>query len=305
MKAAISPRDLELLSAYLDQQLKPAEHARLQARLQTEPELAASLEGLRTTRQMLRSLPRLRAPRHFTLTPAMAGKKPSQPVFLPGLRLASVLAAVLLVFVLAGDYIGFLAPSGVQSLAAPASGEEVAMQYIEAAEVEVDATTQVELLAGAEEAPLALEAPPDYNIAETSQAGEESVALAQPPETTPAPAATDTARAAEDIVPPTEETFSITGENFAPPPTAALPPIPTFTPMATIPPTATIPLPPSAVPIPSHSPEEIPAPWVEAQPPIETPNQAQQTLTLIEAALAGVAILTGLAAIFLRRGPGK
>lgn len=296
MKAAVSPRDLELLSAYLDQQLKPTEYARLQARLKTEAELAAALNDLRTTRRMLRSLPIQRAPHNFTLTPAMAGVKPAQPTFLPALRLASVLAAVLLVFVLAGDHLGFLARSGVQSLAMPAPGEEVAMQYADAMEAE------------AAEAPLALGAPPESQTpesktVETREAGEEPVALALPSEPTPAP--TDTARAVENTTPPTEETFSITGEEPLPQPTATLPPIPTFTPTASLPPTETPPPPPSAVPIPSRTPVETSAHWEETQPLIETPNPAQQTLTIIETTLAVVAILTGLAAIFLRRGPGK
>lgn len=50
-------RDAKNLSALLDQQLNPAESARLQKRLQTEAELRDVYEDLRQTRSALRRLP--------------------------------------------------------------------------------------------------------------------------------------------------------------------------------------------------------------------------------------------------------
>lgn len=101
-------RDVEKLSAYLDGQLKPSEKARLESRLQTDPELASILKELRQTRGLLRQLPQRRAPRNFTLTPKMVGQKPPLPRTYPVFRFATVLATLLLFFTFATN---FLAPS--------------------------------------------------------------------------------------------------------------------------------------------------------------------------------------------------
>lgn len=67
----LSSRDLELLSAYLDRQLNSVEQRRLEERMRLNPGLQNAFDELRRTRAMLRSLPKVRAPRNFTLTPAM------------------------------------------------------------------------------------------------------------------------------------------------------------------------------------------------------------------------------------------
>ncbi len=75
MTTQITPRDWETLSAYLDDQLSAPERHELENRLGKNPELSQGLEELRSTRMILRSLPKLRAPRNFTLTPSMAGQR--------------------------------------------------------------------------------------------------------------------------------------------------------------------------------------------------------------------------------------
>jgi len=108
-------RDVEKLSAYLDGQLKPSEVARLESRIQTEPQLASILQDLRQTRSLLRQLPQRRAPRNFTLTPKMVGQKPPLPRTYPVFRLATVLATLLLFFTFATN---FMAPR-LDRVAAP------------------------------------------------------------------------------------------------------------------------------------------------------------------------------------------
>lgn len=90
-------RELELLSAYLDDELRVTQRQALEARLLHEPELQEQLENLHQTKVMVGYLPRLRAPRHYTLTPEMVTVRPQkkQPFF-GTLRLASALAAFLL-----------------------------------------------------------------------------------------------------------------------------------------------------------------------------------------------------------------
>ncbi len=67
----LSPEDMMALSAYLDGALDPPERSSLERRLVTEPLLRAELESLRDTVNLVKSLPRLKAPRDFSLTPAM------------------------------------------------------------------------------------------------------------------------------------------------------------------------------------------------------------------------------------------
>lgn len=67
----LSPEDMMVLSAYLDGALDPPARSSLERRLVTEPLLHAELESLRDTVSLVKSLPRLKAPRDFSLTPAM------------------------------------------------------------------------------------------------------------------------------------------------------------------------------------------------------------------------------------------
>src|ERR1041385_4135149 len=99
--------DIELLSSYLDGQLKPSDSARLEARLSSDPNLRAVLNDLRSARGLLRQLPLRKAPRNFTLTPKMVGKNPPLPRTYPAFRFVSALATILLFFTLG---LNFLAP---------------------------------------------------------------------------------------------------------------------------------------------------------------------------------------------------
>ncbi len=70
-----SEPDLELLSAYVDGELTGRERAEVEQRLTHDPELRAALADLRQTVALVRSLPPLKAPRNFTLNPALYGRK--------------------------------------------------------------------------------------------------------------------------------------------------------------------------------------------------------------------------------------
>jgi anti-sigma factor RsiW len=110
-------RDIELLSSYLDGQLKPSETTRLEARLSSDPDLRAVLDDLRSTRGLLRRLPMRKAPRNFTLTPKMVGKNPPLPRTYPAFRFVTALASLLLFFTVG---LNFLAPQMASQ--APAFG---------------------------------------------------------------------------------------------------------------------------------------------------------------------------------------
>lgn len=91
-------RDLELLSAYLDGELKSSDSMRLESRLKTDPELVSVLSDLRAARTLLRKLPSRKAPRNFTLTRKMVGQNPPLPRTYPAFRLATVVATLLFFF---------------------------------------------------------------------------------------------------------------------------------------------------------------------------------------------------------------
>ncbi len=106
----MNPRDLELLSAYLDGQLNPSDSARLESRLASDESLRAALDNLRSTRSLLRQLPSRRAPRNFTLTPQMAGIKPPTPRVVPVFRFATAIATFLFIITFVINGLIFIMP---------------------------------------------------------------------------------------------------------------------------------------------------------------------------------------------------
>jgi hypothetical protein len=142
MKPQLSHRDYEQISAYLDGGLKPKERARVEARLQSNDALQAALQEIRKTRSLLRSLPRMRSPRNFTLTPAMVGKPVTRLGLYPRsyytLRLSAVLSSVLLVCVLIGDFLtSELRPAMMSTMSsAPVQAELTALPAATQAMVE-------------------------------------------------------------------------------------------------------------------------------------------------------------------------
>jgi hypothetical protein len=104
MNRDISSQVIQMLSEYLDGTLSTKERIQIEERLRSAPELQKELEELRRTRILLRHLPQKRAPRNFFITPAMLPQKPARQLF-PIFRLASALAAILMVLVFAGDFL--------------------------------------------------------------------------------------------------------------------------------------------------------------------------------------------------------
>lgn len=154
----VSDRDLELLSIYLDGQMNQAEQARLEARLQKDPDLQTAYEQLHRTRLVLRSLPRMRAPRNYTLSPSQVPSRTVMPRSYPVLRLVTALASFLLIFALFGDFFIFRAADQVsltaeRAVQAPAAAVEAPpLAAQEAAPTQAAAEMQaLEAPAGTEE----------------------------------------------------------------------------------------------------------------------------------------------------------
>lgn len=167
----MNQRDVELLSAYLDGQLKPSDSARLEARLRSDLELVSVMDDLRAARNLLRRLPQRRAPRNFTLTPKMVGQNPPMPRAYPLFRFATTIATLLLFFTFG---LNFLAPQmNVAPIGSGGGGVDLFSEQAPAAAESSIAT----------EAPAATEAP-----------------FASMPQATVLPTLEDAARAAETEV---------------------------------------------------------------------------------------------------------
>lgn len=131
----LSNKEWQLLSAFLDDQLKEKEKRQVEELLRIEPGAQSAMEGLRRTRILLKALPLRKASRNFTLSPESV-KKIIIPTFTGILRYSSALAALLLVAVLAFDFLSLSAPLAVSRTAEDASPEMMAMEAPAAKESE-------------------------------------------------------------------------------------------------------------------------------------------------------------------------
>jgi hypothetical protein len=108
-------RDLELLSAYLDDELSASERQKLERRLAADSGLRRTLAGLRRVQTTLADLPRVKPPRTFTLKPEMVGQARRAPSrLIPILNYATTIAAILFAVVIGSEL-----ATGFQPLAAP------------------------------------------------------------------------------------------------------------------------------------------------------------------------------------------
>lgn len=167
-------RDLELLSAYLDNQLSVAERVSLDRRLQSDPALQAELEDLRATTAALRALEPVRPPRSFTLDPATAPRPRRIFPFAFVMQMGSGLAGLALVLLATVQLLGTglvpAAPSAPASQptaaaameAAPAPGAEMRIAEATAAPAATEApASAAQALPAATAAPAASEAQSD------------------------------------------------------------------------------------------------------------------------------------------------
>jgi anti-sigma factor RsiW len=182
--------DIELLSAYLDNQLTVAERVALDKRLAADGVLRNELEELRTTRAVLRDLPAVTPPRSFTLDPATVKQRRS---FLPwrwSLQLGGGLAGLALVLVFSLQFL--FSTGGRAYLSAPANESVASRQAAATAPLMVEPT--IAAASGGAAAPEAA-AP----VAEATSPPESAAAMMAPaaPTSAPAPAAAPESAAQE------------------------------------------------------------------------------------------------------------
>ena len=104
MRKKLSSRELHLLSAYLDGELSNKDQKRVGRLLSDHPAAISSLEKLRQAKSVIKLLPIHKVPRNFTIS-AEEVRRSSIPNLAGVLRYASAVSAVLLVVVLAFDFL--------------------------------------------------------------------------------------------------------------------------------------------------------------------------------------------------------
>ena len=157
----------EAITAYLDDALSPREKNRFDAELKLDPALQSEVEAQRQIKQLLSGMPRLRAPRNFTLDPAVYGKpEPALAARLyPRLRTATLVASLLFAISLTlnfwpgGPGADLAATPALESVAVlmeePAAEEAAAEPAAAEAEMAVMEDVAVESMVVEEEAPAA------------------------------------------------------------------------------------------------------------------------------------------------------
>ncbi len=177
MNNRISSRDWERLSAYLDGELSSGKRARLERRLARDADLQRALDDLRQMRQVLRSLPVVRARRNFTLTPdiAAAPRRSLAAVLYPAVSFVAAAASLLFIVLLFRDVTGMRQPMMVAAPPVESLAEEVApraeeeMAAPEAALDAAEAPQEKALPAEGESLPVATQAPPALDVSPTAQ----------------------------------------------------------------------------------------------------------------------------------------
>jgi hypothetical protein len=164
------------------------------------------LDDLRAARGLLRQLPMRKAPRNFTLTPKMVGKKSPLPRSYPAFRFVTALASLMLFFTLG---LNFVVPQMASQSPEFGYGGGGAPD-----------------LYPAQEAPAAESAPATEAPAAEAAAEEPSILMAPAPTQTISPAADSTARELDTP----DEKQGVTNETDAmeqpPAPSPVQPPVP-------------------------------------------------------------------------------
>jgi hypothetical protein len=266
---SVSDRDFEALSAYLDGELAGKALARMEARLQTNQELQDAYEQLQRTRTVIRSLPKMRAPRNYLLTPEMAGISQKPPRAFPVLRLASILATFILVLVFMGDI--FVLPDLVMS----------PPETIQLAEIAVEKAIQPTMEADIVESQLP-EAPMEAPMEADMEADMEDRAILEGE----APlAAAEAPPAAEAIIAPEEEAAEEAETKYAAPVEELANELGGLAERAEEP----------------QLEIETPEPEPQIDPDVPTGIDLRAVIRLTELALIVIALSTGLTAFYLYR----
>jgi len=125
-KIQISPSEWQLLSAYLDDQVSSDERIQVERKLESDDAFRQAMLSMQKTRLVLRSMPRRKVPRNFTLTPDMVPARRTFQLF-PLLRFSSAFAAIAAVVLFAVQLLPGMLNASSQ-MAAPAAVDVTAAE---------------------------------------------------------------------------------------------------------------------------------------------------------------------------------
>lgn len=161
MADRLSPRDFQTLSEYLDNQLPSSKRSALEERISKSSELSQALNDLRLVKRVLRTQGFTKAPHNLLLSPSQVRQKSPPIISFPVLRLATVLASLLLVFFVIGD---LFATTSMMSTQTPVGALDEVMPMEAALPVEVEEAMERPVEEAVIEAPAAQEAPTDADL---------------------------------------------------------------------------------------------------------------------------------------------
>jgi hypothetical protein len=124
--------DIELLSAYIDDEVTPAEASQVEHHLQVCRDCAEELESLRWTVHLLREVPPIPVPRSFAIRPIDIQPEPAPQRFrwpdwlFNSLQWATVVTAILTVLVFSVDFLGRSQPASAPTSTLAQTPEEQA-----------------------------------------------------------------------------------------------------------------------------------------------------------------------------------
>lgn len=130
MTRPLATKDYMLLSAYLDGELSTDRQADVQARLQADQAFKRAFEEFSYTKRLLAAMPRVRAPRNFSLTPARVKKAVKKQVLQPVWGSVSALATLVLLVVFASTHLvqySVVAPAAAPALENAVSADRFAV----------------------------------------------------------------------------------------------------------------------------------------------------------------------------------
>jgi anti-sigma factor RsiW len=142
----------EAITAYLDDALTAGDRQRLEQQMAADPALRADMEQQRLIKLNISRLPQVRAPRNFTLDPALYGRpaRQSSARLYPAMRVATVLVGVFFIIAVSAEILTFDSRASVTgSLAeqivelAPAEDAVMESEAVTAQEAEPAAALEV------------------------------------------------------------------------------------------------------------------------------------------------------------------
>ncbi|MCA9984683.1 MAG: zf-HC2 domain-containing protein [Anaerolineales bacterium] len=142
----------ELLTAYVDDELTPAERQRFEQMMAGDELLRAEMERQRLFKRAIQELPRVAAPRNFILNPAdYRAPAPQRAIQLyPALRAATALAALFLIFIVSTSLLnsGGAIPESASDIAfVPTDNANLASGAAESAPMEATEIAPAEAVA--------------------------------------------------------------------------------------------------------------------------------------------------------------